>query len=137
MSCPPRSCLLEFDSIYKSLYNKTCLENCPPGFFAGENYVCQPCNSECGNCTVKADFCTICTDKSMFLHRESGKCNAACEVGEYPNIEAGKCETCPLNFSIAHRVTVKTNVPLAKRIPNRSFTCSCSRAAAMTTVLRR
>ncbi len=52
------------------LYNKICVETCPPGFW-GDNSdpICKMCQSPCKNCHSSSNTCTSCIE-NYFLNLE-------------------------------------------------------------------
>ena len=74
-----------------SLYNSSCMSECPAGYFDSEG-ICTPCNSMCVNCNSTA--CLTCND-SYYIYSVS--CVSACP----PNtlLELDTCTPCHQNCS--------------------------------------
>ncbi len=63
----------------KFLYNKTCVETCPPKFWGEKSdQTCKKCQLPCENCISNSTICTSCT-QNYFLHSES--CLIECPSG--------------------------------------------------------
>lgn len=62
------------------LYNFTCLQDCPDGFYK-DNLVCRQCSNPCLTCT-SATACLSCTSLSFF----NGTCVPNCPSRFYPEI---------------------------------------------------
>jgi len=43
-----------------------CVDNCPEGYFADDDDICQPCLAPCENCMGAEDFCTSCVPGMNF-----------------------------------------------------------------------
>jgi hypothetical protein len=49
-----------FTGVVSYLHEKTCLKDCPSGYFGNQQYRCQPCEFPCTECTIAPTLCTRC-----------------------------------------------------------------------------
>jgi len=79
---------------YHFALNRTCLLNCPDGYFyqnnGTNNRYCQVCTSPCANC-LDLTKCLSCADGFYFYNYT---CTLACPSGYYKNSVNNSCEAC-------------------------------------------
>eukprot|EP01016_Furgasonia_blochmanni_P023328 TRINITY_DN251_c0_g5_i1.p1 TRINITY_DN251_c0_g5~~TRINITY_DN251_c0_g5_i1.p1 ORF type:complete len:2505 (+),score=375.87 TRINITY_DN251_c0_g5_i1:195-7709(+) len=82
------------------LYNGSCVQGCPSGFWPNttvpDNKTCAACNSTCASCKgPSANDCTSCPTGANETYLFNGACVQACPPGQSPM--NGKCILCSEN----------------------------------------
>ena len=74
------------------LYNKTCFNQCPNGYYSDNiTMTCIACQIGCSSCIKKQDFCQNCQNNWIFFEN---KCLDSCFDGYYYNPFNKNCEKC-------------------------------------------
>ena len=87
-----------FTGVVSYLHEKTCLKDCPSGYYGNQQYRCQPCEFPCTECTIAPTLCTRCEQKPLFdkpfASLVSLSCFEECPDGTYTSIESMQCVGC-------------------------------------------
>ncbi|XP_059215228.1 proprotein convertase subtilisin/kexin type 6 isoform X2 [Centropristis striata] len=85
-------CLSCQRGLYLDTLNSTCINICPPGYFADENQrQCLKCRDTCMSCLKYADRCTACREG----YRLAGMtCVPECTNGTFFHLEEMTCSPC-------------------------------------------
>ncbi|KAL4479152.1 hypothetical protein ABPG72_008982 [Tetrahymena utriculariae] len=88
----------------KVIYDGSCLDTCPPGYYQNDALICQKCNPLCKTCQSSKDNCTSCPQTAQFLYQ--GNCLQSCIPNTIPTYDPNqsycadcnkKCKTCQAN----------------------------------------
>lgn len=58
-----------------------CINQCPDGFYADSNSLCQQCDSKCATCKTSSDMCTSCNKDSSLSYLYNNNCLTECPNG--------------------------------------------------------
>lgn len=86
------NCTKCYDFYY--LYNSTCTEWCPDGYYADSSSVCEACDQTCLTCQEESTFCLSCnSSKILYLFT----CIDSCPDNFYNYTISGKSECMECN----------------------------------------
>ncbi len=72
--------------------NSSCLNPCPPGYFANKTtQTCDICNVNCTACINNANYCTACV---QYFGYANHVCYSPCPIGYYNNTNGLNCTAC-------------------------------------------
>ncbi|KAG8011985.1 Proprotein convertase subtilisin/kexin type 5 [Nibea albiflora] len=76
---------------------RTCVSECPSGFFRDDRKRCKKCSSSCDACVgSRSDQCTTCRN-GFHLNEGTNTCVANCADGFYLDQDSNICRRCPEN----------------------------------------
>ncbi|KAL4496784.1 hypothetical protein ABPG73_011750, partial [Tetrahymena malaccensis] len=79
----------------KVLYQNICQDNCPPGFYANSQNICDSCSNlfqGCNTCT--STICQSCQNSSQYFDPILGQCVSQCQNGANPVSPSTVCQSC-------------------------------------------
>ncbi len=74
----------------KVLYNNQCLDECPAGYYVGDDNICFTCSDNCLACTAY-NGCTKCSAGTAIV---KGYCKSSCPEGYFLNSTGSTCDSC-------------------------------------------
>ncbi len=85
------------------LFNGTCVEKCPKGYFYNydsdpDKNSCKKCNDKCNTCAVNnPDVCITCSEAMPLFILERNSCVNKCPEGFYADFKNMQCMKCDAN----------------------------------------
>jgi proprotein convertase subtilisin/kexin type 5 len=73
-----------------------CQEDCKPGFYAGSEFTCRPCEYPCVECKFGPQKCTKCNSafEKPYANPSTLTCEISCPVSTYLDQTEGVCRPC-------------------------------------------
>ena len=74
------------------LFQGSCVNTCPFGFYSTSSYICKPCNLNCADCRNSSTNCSVCEGGAFLQNTPTGfVCMFTCGTGFYMNITSSVC----------------------------------------------
>uniref|UniRef100_A0A4W6CZK7 Proprotein convertase subtilisin/kexin type 6 n=1 Tax=Lates calcarifer TaxID=8187 RepID=A0A4W6CZK7_LATCA len=84
-------CLSCRRGLYLNILNSSCINTCPPGYFADESKQCLKCHDTCLRCLRYADRCSACSEGYSLAGMT---CVPECTNGTFFHLEEMTCSPC-------------------------------------------
>ncbi|XP_062310259.1 proprotein convertase subtilisin/kexin type 5b isoform X2 [Osmerus eperlanus] len=104
---------------------RTCVSDCPTGFFRDDRKRCKKCSAQCDTCVgSRSDQCTTCRT-GYYLSEGSNTCVASCEDSFYFDHDASMCRRCHENCKKCSSSSVCSECKQGMSLQNNKCQMTC------------